>query len=168
MRNDKNKNKLICIEELTPIQLNKELEKGYNDIKEGKTFSLNPNVPQSLNKEVEFSASEETLEKETLIDIGKRYRENYNLFRKKHIIKSNLIFFIFFSIFLGGSIALTILFKELICFILLGLCLISLLIYCWLFPMYLKDLENEPIVLEKKAQLEGRNVTMYIAASSQN
>ena len=40
MRNDKNKNKPIYIEELTPIQLNKELEKGYNDVKEGKTFSL--------------------------------------------------------------------------------------------------------------------------------
>ena len=37
MRTDK---KLIYTEELTPIQLNKELEKGYNDIKEGKTFSL--------------------------------------------------------------------------------------------------------------------------------
>ena len=120
-----------------------EFVKTISELKEGKTFSLNPNAPQSLNKEVEFSSSEEMLEKETLSDIGKRYRENYNLFRKKHIIKSNLIFFIFFSIFLGGSIALTILFKELICFVLLGLCLISLLIYCWLFPKYLKDLENE-------------------------
>ena len=32
---------------------------------------------------------------------------------------------------------------------------------------FLKDLENEPIVLEKKPQLEGRNVTMYIAAAAQ-
>ena len=30
---------------------------------------------------------------------------------------------------------------------------------------FLKDLESEPIVLEKKPQLEGRNVTMYIASS---
>ena len=36
----KNKNnKPIYIEDLTPEQLNKELEKGYKDIKEGRTFS---------------------------------------------------------------------------------------------------------------------------------
>ena len=31
---------------------------------------------------------------------------------------------------------------------------------------FLKDLENDAIVLEKKPQLEGRNVTMYIAGNS--
>ncbi len=35
---DKN-NKPIYIEDLTPEQLNKELEKGYKDIKEGRTVS---------------------------------------------------------------------------------------------------------------------------------
>ena len=36
----KNKNnKPIYIEDLTPEQLNQELEKGYKDIKEGRTFS---------------------------------------------------------------------------------------------------------------------------------
>lgn len=35
---DKN-NKPIYIEDLAPEQLNKELEKGYKDIKKGRTFS---------------------------------------------------------------------------------------------------------------------------------
>ncbi len=35
-----------------------------------------------------------------------------------------------------------------------------------LINRFLVDLENEPIVVEKKAQLEGRNVTMFLAPQS--
>lgn len=39
MKNKNKNNKPIYIEDLTPEQLNEELEKGYKDIKEGRTFS---------------------------------------------------------------------------------------------------------------------------------
>ena len=39
MKNKDKNNKPIYIEDLTPEQLNKELEKGYKDIKEGRTVS---------------------------------------------------------------------------------------------------------------------------------
>ena len=32
---------------------------------------------------------------------------------------------------------------------------------------FLKDMENMPVVIEKKPQLEGRNVTLYVAPSAQ-
>ncbi len=32
-----------------------------------------------------------------------------------------------------------------------------------LMKRFLTDLENEPIVIEKKPQLEGRNVTLFLA-----
>ena len=42
MKNPDNhkRNKQTFIEDLTPEQLSKELEQGYNDIKEGRTVSL--------------------------------------------------------------------------------------------------------------------------------
>ena len=120
-----------------------EFVKTINERNGEKIFSLDPNSPQPLTQKDEPLVIDETHEKEILSDIGKRYRENYNLYRKKYIIKCNLIFFIIFSILLGGSIALTILFRELICYMLLGICLISLLVYCYLFPKSLKDLESE-------------------------
>ena len=39
MKNKNKNNKPIYIEDLTPEQLNEELEKGYKDIKEGRTVS---------------------------------------------------------------------------------------------------------------------------------
>ena len=33
---------------------------------------------------------------------------------------------------------------------------------------FIEDLKNEPIVLEKKPMLEGRNVTMYFAPQGSN
>ena len=32
---------------------------------------------------------------------------------------------------------------------------------------FLQDMENMPVVIEKKPQLEGRNVTLYVAPSAQ-
>ena len=37
----------------------------------------------------------------------------------------------------------------------------------YLANKFLKDMENMPVVIEKRPQLEGRNVTLYVAPSAQ-
>ena len=112
--------------------------------RKGNTFSLNPYV--ETKTEENDGCLEDNVDRETFIlnDIGKRYRENYPLYRKTQIIKLSVIMSLVFSGWLAGSIVLIIFyFEDFVGQVLLGMFIVSIIFFVLWFDKYLKDLKTD-------------------------
>lgn len=118
-----------------------ELLKLINERKNRETFSLDPNIKTDIKKSGDGNINDYELN--ILNDIGKRYRENYKIYRRKTLLKYNLLFYIILSLFLTFSIALTVIYRDPVCIVPLAFCFVLFVSFLLIIDSYSNNLKKE-------------------------